>query len=144
MPYAYADDIAISDVAFRAWGATLEEVFMAAADATMQTMVDDLDTLALQEQRVFEVRHDALDLLLLNFLQEFIYYKDAQGLLVRVTEVEITRDKSAGYVVRARVAGEPLDPNKHALAADVKGVTLHRLQVVETPDGWEATVILDV
>jgi SHS2 domain-containing protein len=24
------------------------------------------------------------------------------------------------------------------------GVTLHRLQVVETPDGWEATVILDV
>jgi SHS2 domain-containing protein len=30
------------------------------------------------------------------------------------------------------------------LGADVKGVTLHRLQVVHTTNGWEATVILDV
>jgi SHS2 domain-containing protein len=144
MPYAYADDMAISDVAFRAWGATLEEVFMAAADATMHVMVDDLETLAPQEERAFEVRDEALDLLLLNFLQELIYYKDADCLLMRVTDVAITRDPTAGYVVRARAAGEPLDPDKHTLAADVKGVTLHRLQVVETPAGWEATVILDV
>src|SRR5919108_5980667 len=126
MPYAYADDIAISDVAFRAWGATLEEVFMAAADATMHAMVDDLETLAPQEERAFEVRDEVLDLLLLNFLQELIYYKDADCLLMRVTDVAITRDPTAGYVVRARAAGEPLDPDKHTLAADVKGVTLHR------------------
>ena len=117
---------------------------MAAADATMHTMVDDLETLAPQAERAFEVRDEALDLLLLNFLQELIYYKDADCLLVRVTDVAITGDNTAGYVVRARATGEPLDPDKHVLAADVKGVTLHRLQVVETPDGWEATVILDV
>lgn len=143
MPYAYCDDIAVSDVAFRAWGATLAEVFTAAADATMNAMVDDLESIAPQERRQIELRDEQLDLLLLNFLQEFIYYKDAQRLLLRVQDVTVSRD-AAGALLRARAAGEPLDPAKHELAADVKGVTLHRLQVVETPDGWEATVILDV
>jgi SHS2 domain-containing protein len=46
--------------------------------------------------------------------------------------------------LQARAAGEPINPAKHALGADVKGVTLHRLQVVPTPAGWEATVVLDV
>ena len=42
-------------------------------------------------------------------------------------------------ITRPWAAGEPLDPARHALGADVKGVTLHRLQVVQTPKGWEAT-----
>jgi SHS2 domain-containing protein len=144
MPYDYVDDVAISDVAFRAWGATLEEVFTAAADATMQAMVDDLDTLQPQEQQSFKVRDAALDLLLLNFLQEIIYYKDAQRLLLRITDVTITPDEQSGYIVRAQAAGEVLNADRHELAADVKGITLHRLQVVETAAGWEATVVLDV
>jgi SHS2 domain-containing protein len=144
MPYDYIDDIAISDVALRAWGSTLEEVFLAAAEATMHAMVNDLDTLAPQVERSFEVRDAALDLLLLNFLQELVYYKDAQCLLLRVTDVAITQDDNADYSVRARASGERLDPERHELAADVKGVTLHRLRVVETASGWEATVVLDV
>jgi hypothetical protein len=39
---------------------------------------------------------------------------------------------------------EPLDPVKHALGTDVKGVTCHRIQVAQSPDGWEAAVMLDV
>ena len=39
---------------------------------------------------------------------------------------------------------EPLDPVQYALGADVKGVTFHHLQVVQTPNDWEATVILGV
>jgi SHS2 domain-containing protein len=76
-------------------------------------------------------------------LQGLIYYKDAQRLLRRVPEVFITRDET-GFALRARVEGEDLNPDKHELATDVKRVTLHRLQVVQTRDGWEATAILDV
>ena len=143
MPYAYTDDIAIADLAFRAWGQTMEDTFLAAADATMHAMVEDLATIAPQEQRVFEVYDEQLDLLLLQFLQELLFYKDAQRLLLRVYEVRITAHNE-GFVLQAQAAGEPLDPTKHALGADVKGVTLHRLQVVQTPNGWEATVVLDV
>jgi SHS2 domain-containing protein len=106
-------------------------------------MLENLPALAPREQRCFEIHDASLDLLLLQFLQEFVYYKDAQRLLLRAEAVTIQRDE-AGFVLRARAAGEPIDPARHELGADVKGVTLHRLQVVQTPTGWEATVILDV
>jgi SHS2 domain-containing protein len=143
MPYAYADDIAIADLAFRAWGQTVEETFIAAAEATMHAMVEDLATIAPREQRTFELHDEQLDLLLWQFLQELLFYKDAQRLLLRVSEMQIT-GRDHGFSLQARAAGEPLDPARHALGADVKGVTLHRLQVVQSPNGWEATVVLDV
>jgi SHS2 domain-containing protein len=143
MPYAYADDIAIADLAFRAWGQTLEETFLAAAEATMHAMVEDLATIAPRQQRTFELHDAQLDLLLLQFLQELLFYKDAQHLLFRVCEVHLTA-RGRVFALQARAAGEPLDAARHALGADVKGVTLHRLQVVQTPNGWEATVVLDV
>jgi SHS2 domain-containing protein len=143
MPYAYVDDIAVSDVAFHAWGPTLDDTFREAAEATMHAMVDNLETIAAVEQRSFELHDDSLDLLLLQFLQEFVYYKDAERLLLRVQDVHLTRDEH-GFMLRGHAAGERIDPTKHELGADVKAVTLHRLQVVKTAAGWDATVILDV
>ena len=143
MPYAYADDIAIADLALRAWGQTVEETFIAAADATMHAMVEDLATIAPREQRTFELHDEQLDLLLLQFLQELLFYKDAQRLMLRVYEVRV-KAHAQGFTLQASAAGELLDPARHALGADVKGVTLHRLQVIQTPNGWEATVVLDV
>jgi SHS2 domain-containing protein len=143
MPYTYVDDIAVSDIAIRAWGATLEEAFQAAADATIHAMVENPEALAPVEQRSFELHDESLDLLLLQFLQELVYYKDAERLLLRVQEVRISRN-TAGFVLRARAAGEPINPDRQALGADVKGVTLHRLQVVRTATGWDTLVILDV
>jgi SHS2 domain-containing protein len=106
-------------------------------------MVEDLATIAPRQQRTFALHEAQLDLLLLQFLQELLFYKDAQRLLLRVSEVHITAQEQ-GFALQARAAGEPLDPARHALGADVKGVTLHRLQVIQTPTGWEATVVLDV
>jgi SHS2 domain-containing protein len=75
MSYEFLEDIAIADIAFRAWGENLEEVFKAASDATVNAMIDNLDAIELKETRTFSLENDALDLLLFNFLQEFIYYK---------------------------------------------------------------------
>lgn len=143
MPYAYDDDIAVSDVAFHAWGETLEATFRDAADATTHAMVEDLNTIAPLEQRSFELHDEALDMLLLQLLQELVYYKDAERLLLRMQEVTINQDEQ-GFTLRGTACGEPIDVSKHELGADVKAVTLHRLQVVQTAEGWEATVILDV
>jgi SHS2 domain-containing protein len=143
MPYVYVDDIAVADIAFRAWGDTLEDVFRAAAEATIHTMVENHDAIAPLHERRFELHDVDLDLLLLQFLQELVYYKDAEQLLLRVQELTIRRDAS-GLTLQGRAAGERIDPAKHELEADVKAVTLHRLQVAPTAEGWEATVVLDV
>lgn len=143
MPYTYVDDIAVSDLAFHAWGTTLDNTFRDAAEATVHAMVENLDAIAPVEQRSFELHDEHLDLLLLQFLQEFVFYKDAERLLLRIQEVRISRDDH-GFTLRGHAAGERINPDKHELGSDVKAVTLHRLQVVQTADGWDATVILDV
>ena len=143
MRYIYVDDIAVADIAFRAWGDTLEDVFRASAEATVHAMVENHEVITPLYQRSIELHHTSLDLLLLLFLQEFLYYKDADQLFLRVQEMTIRQEEN-GFTLKGRVAGERIDPDKHELEADVKGVTLHQLQVKQTAEGWEATVVLDV
>ena len=73
MPYQYLEDIATSDAAFEAWGDTLEDMFLAAADATMNVMVENLDGIADKERRMIRVEAEAIDLLLFQLLQELIF-----------------------------------------------------------------------
>jgi len=143
MPYEFVEDVATADIAFRARGADLNELFAAAADATMNVMIADLDTIERRVQRMVLDSADAEDLLLVEFLQEVIYFKDAQRLLLRPEAVSVQR---LGERVRvsARLTGEPLDPKKHEQQVDVKAVTYHRLEVKQTDRGWEAFVILDI
>lgn len=143
MPYRYLDDIATADTAFEAWGRTDEELFVAAADATMNVMVEDLETIAARERRRIEVESDALDMLLFRLLQELIYHKDADRLLLRVPAVRIER-RGGLFHLASDAHGEEIDPGKHPLNADVKAVTLHRFRVEMTPEGWRAVVVLDI
>lgn len=143
MPYRFLEDVSIADVAFEAWGGTVEEMFIASAEATVNVMVADVDSIARQTRRSIRVESDALDLLLLNFLQELIYYKDAERLLLRAERVQVDTGH-APLVACADLAGEALDAARHDLLVDVKAVTLHRFRVAETERGWEAFVILDI
>jgi SHS2 domain-containing protein len=143
MSYEFLEDIAIADIAFRAWGENLEELFVAAGDATVNTMIDNLDAIALKETRTFTLENDALDMLLFNFLQEFVYYKDSELLLLRAQQVQIEQ-KGSEYHLSAVTQGEKLDRDRHEERVDVKAVTLHRFQLEKTDDGWTAMVILDI
>ncbi len=143
MPYTYLEEIAIADIAFRATGKTEEEVFAAAADATVNVMVEDPATIQDRERIPLKLENDALDLLLFDFLNEFVYLKDAKGLLMRVGTIRIGRQDSR-FTLGGELYGEKLDPLRHPLRGDVKAVTLHHFDLRQTDDGWEATVVLDI
>ncbi|MBD3882402.1 archease [Phormidium tenue FACHB-886] len=143
MPYEFLEEIATADIAFHAWGGDLEEVFKAAGDAVINTMIDNLEAIELIETRSFELEDDALDLLLFNFLQEFVYYKDSELLLLRAQQVQIT-EKESVYSLTAVTQGERLDRDRHHQRVDVKAVTLHLFQLQKTDAGWTAQVILDI
>ena len=143
MPYEFVEDVATADIAFRARGRDLNELFAAAADATMNVMIADLDTIDRRVTKSVTDEAEAEDLLLVEFLQEFIYFKDAQQLLLRPVSVSVER-RQARLRVAATLAGERLDPARHEQRVDVKAVTYHRLEVKQTDRGWEAFVILDI
>ena len=143
MPYEFRDEEAIADVAFRAWGRDLSEVFTSAADATMNVMIEDLDAIRAMESRDISLENDAADMLLFDFLQELVYYKDAEQLLLRVPDVDI-HEAGRVYRLHATARGERLDPLRHEQGVDVKAVTLHRFTLEQTAKGWTAYVILDI
>src|SRR5512132_3663614 len=112
MPYHYLEEIGTSDIAFEATGRDLPELFTAAADATMNVMIDNLDAIEPREARQIELSNDNVEMLLFDFLQELIYFKDAKRLLLRARETQIDQ-KSEAYFLKAKVAGEQLDDTRH-------------------------------
>jgi SHS2 domain-containing protein len=143
MSYEFLEDIAIADIAFRAWGKDLGELFVAAGDATLNAMIDNPEAIKLKETRTFSLENEELDLLLFNFLQELIYYKDSEQLLLRVQQVQI-EEKNGTQQLSAVAQGEKLDPQRHQQRVDVKAVTLHRFELEKTDEGWTAMAILDI
>jgi len=106
-------------------------------------MIDNLEEIKPRETRRIALKNDAIDMLLFDFLQELIYFKDANRLLLRIREVQID-EKDGAYSLNETAAGEPLDPARHHQRADVKAVTLHDFRVEKTDGEWKASVLLDI
>jgi SHS2 domain-containing protein len=143
MPFHYLEDVAIADVAFEARGTTLEELFLAAAQATLGVMVQQPETLMGTEQISIHLENNELDLLLFDFLQEIIFYKDAQRLLLRITQLQVNHE-SVPVTVNVSAVGAAIGQGSQQLLIDVKAVTLYRFAVNRDHSGWRATVVLDV
>jgi len=143
MPYKFLEEIGIADIAFEAVGRDLPELFRDAADATMNVMIDNLDAIEPRETRNIELSNEKIDMLLFDFLQELIYFKDAERLLLRTREVRID-ERDQKCFLKAEATGEPLDAARHHQRADVKAVTLHGFSVEKEDDVWKARVLLDI
>ena len=143
MPYEFLEDVGTADIAFEAIARDLPELFTAAAEATMNVMIDNLDGIEPREKRKIQLENEEIEMLLFDFLQELIYFKDTEQLLLRVQAARVD-EKDGGYFLSVTAAGENLDPERHQQRADVKAVTLHRFKVERIDNGWKATVILDI
>ena len=82
-------------------------------------------------------------MLLFDFLQELVFLKDRDQILLRVERIDITPGADA-YRLEAVLSGEVLDYDRHDLVVDVKAVTMHQFHLAPTPDGWRARVVLDI
>jgi SHS2 domain-containing protein len=133
---------ATSDLSFVALGPTVEAVFVAAGEAFLAATVEEPQTVERRERRSVVLEEPDLELLLVRFLNELVYLRDAQELLLHPQDVEIVSDGSVE--LRAELAGERIDRRRHALASDVKAATVHELRVAKTSEGWTATATLDV
>jgi SHS2 domain-containing protein len=104
--------------------------------------VEDPSTVERRVRRTVRLEEPDLELLLLCLLNELVYLRDAEDLLLHVERISVTRDSAAR--LEAELAGERIDPGRHALATDVKAATAHGLRVAATPGGWTAAATLDV
>ncbi len=143
MPFRYLEDLAVADAAFEATGETVEEMFLAAAHATVTVMVECPEEMEGEEKISFALEEGDLEMLLFDFLQEILYLKDARKLLPYVESVDIDMN-TAPMRLAARARCGTIESHRERLLTDVKAVTLHRFGIRRDECGWTATVVLDV
>lgn len=143
-PFRFLEEVALADAAFEATGDTPSDLFQAAAQAVIETLVNPA-TLLPACRKTIEHRAPDLPALLFDWLSDIVYLKDAEGLLFKDTTVVVQCARSDGsWTLHATLAGEPIDPARHELRADVKAVTKHLFDVRQDGRRWVARVVLDI
>jgi len=128
-----------ADVGVVGRGPTLAAAFAAAAEGMYAVMVDLADVRE-REQRPVQVNGEDLGQLLTHWLVDLIFLTQSEGLLFSRFEVAMDGERA----LRATAYGERLDLARHALGAEVKAVTRHRLSVMPVEGGYETRVIFDI
>lgn len=145
MAFRFLEDIALADIAFEAEAPTLEELFVEAAKALSESMVD---TRSIQAALTSEITlsSPSLDRLLFDWLAELIYLKDTESMFFKSFEVAIEEKgyPHSHYELRATARGESINPEKHILRNDVKAVTMHQFTLEEKPGKFTARIVLDI
>ena len=130
------------DIGIRAYGGTLEELFINAAQGLLETIAD-LGTVGTTIQTGIEVSAESLEDLMVAWLDELNFRHEVEEIFFR--RVEIREISEAPSRLVAIAYGEPVDFTKHVVYTEVKSITYHQLIVEQTPDDrWMAQVIFDL
>ncbi len=134
------ESVAIADCALDLEGRTLDDLFRAAAEAFTETLTDAA-SIEPRESIPLALEAPAVDLLLIDWLNEILYRFDVHQLLVGAVEVRVD---AAVAALHGTLRGEPFDTTRHRIKVLVKAVTYHALEVRQDQDGWHATVVFDI
>jgi SHS2 domain-containing protein len=135
--FEYIDHTA--DLGFKARGATLETLFVHAAQALFGVLVSP-KTILLREQRAVDVSAASLDSLLVSWLNELLYIFEIENLLLRKFQINSMDERS----LHAIAEGEFLDPSRHKIKTGIKAATYHQVYVEKRHGIWECRVFLDL
>ncbi len=127
-----------ADIGLIAYGSTLEEVFVNAAYG-MFSLIADLDQVQERIHREIETEAPDQGELLVTWLNELLYFFDAESLLFKRFEI-LRLDQTW---LQAQAFGEKVDPTRHRVKTAVKAATYHLLKL-EEGNGLRAQIIFDV
>ena len=128
-----------ADIGFRAFGSTLPDLYRASALA-MLSSAGDPEAAEPHEERRITVESGDRDSLMVDWLNEVLYWFDGRLFAFREFRVESLADGR----IDAVGLGEPRDPERHRARLIVKAVTYHQLRIEERGGAWIAEVYLDI
>jgi SHS2 domain-containing protein len=128
-----------ADIGLHAYGSTLSELFINAAQGMGSLMVSP-EQVHIQVGWEVEVEgHDSLSLLI-AWLNELIFLFDTEYLLFCQFEIENLMET----YLKGRAFGEPYDAQRHELSSAIKAVTWHGAAIEQMGDRYEARIIFDI
>jgi SHS2 domain-containing protein len=128
-----------ADVGIQAYGQTLAELFMHAAQGMESLLVPPEQVRTAVHREITVEGHDTLSLLI-AWLNELIFLFDTEYLLFRDFELSALSETS----LTARAFGEPYDSTRHELSCGIKAATWHEAAVIDIAEGYSARIIFDL
>ncbi len=133
-------DITTADVAFEAYGKTLDELFESAALAMFEVMLNTQKVDKKIEKKISVEGHD-LKSLMFNWLNELLFYVGSESLVFSEFQVSVNEKN---LTLNAVCKGEKIDPEKHEVRTEVKAATYHKMKIEKEENFWKVRVILDI
>ncbi len=124
-----------SDIGIIAYGKNIKEIFANAAFG-MFSLMADLSQVETQESFTVKLSGEDQESLLINWLNELIFYEDSKKILLAKFNINKLTDTK----LEAKVSGEKINLDKHSIHRPIKAATYNQLQI--GPD--QAKIIFDV
>jgi SHS2 domain-containing protein len=128
-----------ADMGIEAWGATLEELFVAAAEGVRRIVFSAQARSRIREE--IDVTLEGVDLeeLLVDWLGEILFTIEQKRFFPAAFHIsEVSRSR-----LRATISGGPWEDDR-CLVHEVKAVTYHRIKVGREGGVWRARVYVDL
>ncbi|MBI3292833.1 MAG: archease, partial [Elusimicrobia bacterium] len=121
-PYEYLDHTA--DIGILAYGKTLPELFVHAAEG-MCSLIADLNTVALKQRAEVSLEAPDREVLLVAWLNELLYLLAVQKLIGARFHIHALTDNA----LKGSLEGEPFDRQRHRPNLEIKATTYHELSI---------------
>ncbi len=129
------------DIGIRAFGKSLEEVFINSA-LGMYNLTTDIQKIEKKKTIELSLKGNSLENLLVSWLNELIFQFDTYNFIGN--NISIKAFSSQPPALKAEVKGEEFDPEKHERKLLVKAATYHKLKIEKNNDEWQAEIIFDI
>lgn len=128
-----------ADIGFRVYGTDLSDLFANCACALLSLILDASRTEPVEQYSISAEGSD-YESLLVNFLNEVLYYIDGK----RLAFADFVIQDLDEVHINCIASGEPRSRNRHPGKLVVKAVTYHQLRVAKEGDHWIAEVYVDI
>ncbi|MBM2805185.1 MAG: hypothetical protein HW419_3078 [Deltaproteobacteria bacterium] len=128
-----------NELAVRIVGNSQADLFAASGFALFDVMAD-IDKIEATERLSLEVEGSDRDDLMVNWIRELLYLYQGSGYLLKEFKINEVKDT----LVKAEVAGEKIDPDRHEIKQEIAAVAFHKSRMQKTGNQWIAQVIFEI
>ena len=133
-----------ADVRVRSWGSTIEEAFSQVALSLMATISPNLDIIKQEFTREINIESEDKYALAIDFLTEFLYIFDVEGLIFSKIKVNSISLKDGKFQLKSVAKGEKFDKHVHEIGTEVKAITYSFMNIEEKKDRVIIDIVFDI
>ena len=135
-----------ADFGILAWGRTWKDLFEQSAVGMLSQIVDPAKVRPLRTKTI-TFHGENPEELLLKGLKEILFHIEKDGMIfssVRLKPNVFSRGGRGRKRAKIVLRGERIDPQRHGICMEIKGVTRHGFFVEHEKSCWETRILFDV